>query len=136
MLIFAFATLVLAGCKKYDGDSYNFSDSVPSYVQIKTKTAISTHVGNTISFTVQMRTAVQADVIYTYSFAGVQYKDTIKRNTLSRVTAIVVPDILGGASSVETGIKLDAAYNVKTNSDFTIGLYGADKENIPVTVYP
>jgi hypothetical protein len=138
LFMLALTSLVIAGCKKYPGDSYDFSNSLDKYIEIKTKTALTgKHPGGTVSFTIQSREAWTEDVIFNYKFNGIAGHDTLKLEKTSRVTPIVIPaDILGVDVSKTVKFELIDAATKTTAKPISIGRFGQTLEFVNVTIVP
>ena len=94
MLVMAIA---VAGCKKdYQGDTYNFDNSLPPYVTLSSLSAKTVVQGKSAAFTFQMRTALQQSVTVTYSISGAVSMPNqtvlIDRDKTSAVATVNIPN--------------------------------------------
>lgn len=128
-LIFAILllTFTLTACKKdYQGDTYNFDNSLPPYVTLNSLTAITVTQGTPAAFTFQMRTALQQPVTVTYSIMGaVSLPDqtvVIDRDKLNTVATVNIPgNVVTSAGDTATAtLTLDKAV-AADGTNLTIG---------------
>lgn len=70
VLLALFATCLSFTACEEDKDSYDFSESMPAYVEIKSKTALTVEEGATATVTFQSREAFQQAKTLTYEIAG------------------------------------------------------------------
>src|SRR3954464_12376799 len=121
MLVFA-----LTGCtKSYPGDSYDFSNSLPAYVELKSKTAIAVKEGKTFKVTVQVRTAFQEPVDVGYSITGaITQTGTVRinPNTYEGSSTVTVPvgTVTGANTTAAAQVTLTTGKLVTSNSDLTV----------------
>ena len=132
--------VAFTACKKeYQEDTHNFYNTLPPYVELKSKTTINTKEDSTIRITVQMRTALQEPVDVNYTITGsVNRQGTIRinRNTLESTVTVPVP--VGTIPLTQTTgtaeVRLTTAKTVTSNSPLTVGRTGTEKEKISVNI--
>jgi len=97
-IIFAILLLSVSrvACKKdYQGETYDFSNSVEPYVTLTSTAERKVKQDTTINFTFQMRTALQQTVTVTYSVTGAINKPDqtviIDRDKTTAVAPLVIP---------------------------------------------
>lgn len=140
LTICAFILLSFSSCTKdYVGDTYDFSNSLPAYVEIATKTAKTLKQGTALSVSVQMRTALTDDVTVTYQITGttatIQGTIVIPRNTVKATASVTLPTgiVVAPATSVSAQFKIVSAIR-GTTENLRIGFNGAATEVIPLTI--
>ncbi len=131
--------LFFTGCKKYDEQTFDFSPPVDPYLALKTYTAKTVIQGNTLSFIVVVRTAIQEPITVAYQISGnfsLSGTYTLPRNTLEGTATVVIPagTVPVGSSSITGTLKLITA--TSTNTKITVGRITPDSEKFSVTVKP
>ncbi|MEJ2883858.1 hypothetical protein [Pedobacter sp. GR22-6] len=119
--------------KKGPGDNYDFSNSLPAYVEITTKTNLGVVQGNSATIALRLKTAVQQDVVVSYSVTGAFSTTgtvTIPRDGLTANAVVAVPaGIVPAASASATAVfKITGAK--KGTEDLSIGALGANSNEI------
>jgi len=105
--VLIFNQLLLAACDKdSEGTNYDFSNSLPAYVQISDKTAIEATEGEEVTVDFDIRTAFQKAVNITYDVSGAVNLSgqtaTIARNSKSGSGVFVIP--AGAATPPDTAM--------------------------------
>lgn len=133
IILFSMAVVIfMQSCeKKGPGDNYDFSNSLPAYVEISTKTALSVVQGNNATIAVRLKTAVQEDVIVNYSVSGafsVTGSVTIPKNTLTANAVVAVPAGVVPASSATATAVFKITGATKGGNPLTIGALGVNSD--------
>jgi len=139
IFIIACLALTTVGCKKsYVGDTYDFSNSLPSYAEFASKTALTAKQGASINVVVQMKTALTEDVTVNYEITGTTAVITgsavILRNTVKVTKAIVLPTGIVATGSVVAQIKMLSA--TKGTVILRVGQIAPTSEVIKLTINP
>ena len=134
--------LTVTGCKKdYQGDSYNFDNSLPPYVTLSSLAAKTVAQGKSTSFTFQMRTALQQVVTVSYSISGAvtmaNQTVVIDRDKTTGVATVTIPaNVITAPSTTATAtLTLDKAV-AADGTNLTIGqnnVASAQKVTIKIT---
>jgi hypothetical protein len=140
--IFLFLTLALSmvACKKsYTGDTYNFENTLPPYVELEGEKNVEVSEGNMLTVTVVMRVAQQQDVQVNYAVTGTLNKQgtiTIKRNTLKASANVAIPagTLPATATSGKANLQITGATTTASNTALTIGRFGSENEKLDVTI--
>ncbi|MDD2285079.1 MAG: hypothetical protein PHQ11_06740 [Paludibacter sp.] len=121
LILFALLFItILTRCDKYDGDSYDFSDSLPNYVEFASVKALSVASGAKAPFKIITRSAFFKDTQVSVKIEGAGFNET---------KTIVLPKM-----------KLDVSdyFTIPTTAvvgtDFTITIVSAQTEGVEVRV--
>jgi hypothetical protein len=132
--------IVFTSCDKENlGDNYDFSNTLSPYVEFRSLSSQNVIRGNNSTFTFQLRSGLQEDVIVTYSITGVinspNRRTLINRNNLGVDVAFPIPsDTPVGTATVT----LNSAVT-ESGKSLTIGpknIASEQKFNINVTAAP
>lgn len=128
------ACLLLQACdKKGPGDNYDFSNSLPPYVEITTKTNLSVVEGTTATIAVRLKTSVQENVVVSYSVTGAFTTTgtvTIPRDALSADVTLAIPSSLVPSGSATSTAVFKITGAKKGNTDLTIGALGVNSSEV------
>ena len=119
-------------CEK-DMDTYDFSDSMPAYIEIKSKAAVTVEEGGVAKVTFQSREAFQSVKKLQYEVKGA-YNATgsidYPRNTTSYEFSLAIPEgiVPDGAETATSTFSLVSA------DGLTVGMKGAEKEVVTITI--
>jgi hypothetical protein len=97
LIVSACASFFLLSCNREDapGDNYDFGSSLPPYVTLSSTTAKTVRQGNPVTFTFQMRTAMQQAVTVYYNVTGAvtltNQTAVIDRDKVSVVATVNIP---------------------------------------------
>ncbi|SDL88893.1 Calx-beta domain-containing protein [Pedobacter sp. ok626] len=125
---------LLQSCeKKGPGDNYDFSNSLPPYVEISAKTQLSVLEGTNATIAVRLKTAVQEPVVVNYAVSGAFSTTgsvTIPRGVLSANVTLPIPSTLvpPGSTAVNASFKITGAK--KGSTDLTIGALGVNSNEV------
>ncbi|RIJ36707.1 hypothetical protein D1627_12775 [Pontibacter oryzae] len=123
-----------SSCEK-DMDTYDFSNSMPAYVEIKSKANIEVEEEKTASITFQSREFFQQDKTLKYEVTGAFTKSgtvTLARNTNSITLNLPVP-----ANVVPAGQTSATATLTLVEADgLSVGRKGSDKEKVVLQITP
>ncbi len=128
------ATFLLQSCdKKGPGDNYDFSNSLPPYVELSAKTNLSVVEGTSTTIAVRLKTAIQQDVIVKYSVTGAFATTgtvTIPREALTANITLAIPASLvpAGSPSATAVFKITGA--TKGGENLTIGALGTASNEV------
>ncbi len=139
--IFALFIVTIFGCKKsYMGDTYDFTNTIPAYVELASKKDITAQQGSVIKVTVQMKTALTEDVVvnYTITPAGstpINGTVIIVRNTVKTIASITLPTgIVGPGSTVKAQLSIIGA---KKGADvLRVGSLAPTSEIVNIIITP
>ncbi len=134
-----FSVVLFSGCKKYNDQTFDFSKSAPPYVELKTYDATTVVQGDTLSFSVVVRTAIQEPVTVAYKITGdfsLSGTYILPKNTLEGTITVAIPPgtVPTGSSEVTGTLKLITA--TSANTKITVGRISPDSEKFTVTVTP
>ena len=98
-LLLITSSIFLACKKDYQGDTYDFSNRLPTYVSLSSTTAKTVRQGTSTTFTFQMRTALQQTVTVYYDVTGGGVNLTnqtviIGREKLSAIATVNIPMVI------------------------------------------
>lgn len=96
VLIFAVA---MVSCDGYDGDSYDFSNSLPNYVEFSSIKALSVAAGANAAFTVVTRSSYSKDVNVTVKIEGGSIETASKVIVLKKMTTSIASNFTIPAST-------------------------------------
>lgn len=136
---FSLSILTLASCEKdYEGDSYDFSNSVAPYVELSAKTAVTVTEGSALTSVFQVRTALQEDVTVGYQITGgytTSGNVVIPRNSRSGNLSVTIPvgTVPVGSTSVAAVLKI-VSVTRPSGGAIIVGRLGADLEKRNVTI--
>jgi len=114
ILYFVIVCLSLQACKKDSpGDNYDFSNSLPPYVTLTSKT-VSATAGGSANVAINVRTALEQDVIITYNVSGgitlSNQTVTLKKETYTVNAVVPVPAGTGTAKlTIVKAVKADGS---------------------------
>ncbi|TKC58139.1 hypothetical protein FBD94_19515 [Pedobacter hiemivivus] len=120
---------LLQSCeKKGPGDNYDFSDSLPPYVEISSKAQLTIVAGANGTIAVRLKTAVQEPVVVKYAVSGTFTTTgtvTIPKGVLAANVILPVPiaTVPGNAAFTITGA-------TKGATNLTIGALGANSNEV------
>ena len=141
LLIFALILITANGCKKsYIGDTYDFTNTTATYVELASKKDITAMQGSVIKVTTQMKTALTEDVTVSYTItltSGAPITGTaiILRNTVKTVVSITLPSgIVAPGSTMMAQLMLTGAK--KGTEVLRIGSIVPTSEVINITITP
>jgi hypothetical protein len=122
------AAFLLQACeKKGPGDNYDFSNSLPPYVEISDKAQLKVVEGTNAVIQVRLKTAVQEPVIVSYAISGTFATSgtvTIPRDALVANVTIPIPANTSGNAT----FKITDA--VKGSTKLTIGAKGVNSNEV------
>jgi hypothetical protein len=98
-----------SSCDKEDspGDNYDFSNSLPPYVALSSTAAKTVRQGNPVTFTFQLRTAMQQKVTVYYDVTGggvnlTNQTAVIDRDKTSSVATVNIPTVIVAPATTAT----------------------------------
>ena len=137
LIVIGFLSIInLSSCdKESPGFNYEFSNTLPPYVALKSKAAVSATKGSTVTFTIQSRTSLQQNTIVKYSVSGVvtlanQSATLLKDKTSVDVSFTVPANAASGTATVSiiSAAKADGtpltigSNNVAAEQKFTVNV--------------
>lgn len=124
----------LQSCKKKGpGDNYDFSNSLPPYVEISTKTSSTVVEGTSLAVAVRLKTAVQEPVLVNYTVSGAFSTTgtiTIPRGTLTASVTLAIPSTLVPVGSPSVGASFAITGATKGSTNLTIGALGVNSKEV------
>lgn len=127
--IFILVMLGMQSCDKKNspGDNYDFINSLPPYVALSSTAAKTVAQGNSLTFTFQVRTALQQNVTVTYDVVGdginlVDQTAIIERDKSNVVATVDIPNnvIVSPATTATAQLTLKKAVTAD-GQELTIG---------------
>lgn len=120
------STIMVCCKKEYQGDSYDFSNTLPPYVALSSTDAITVGQDTSINITFSMRTALQQNVTVTYSLTGAinipdQTVVIARDKTSSDVTVVIPPNVVASPVDTATAILTLAKAVTADGKNLTIG---------------
>lgn len=94
IIIAFFATMLFAACDDTPEAVTDFSETLPVYVELSTKTVLAAKQGTTVSLPIRLREAQQQDVAVSYDVTGAFTTSgtaTITRNSLTGSISVAIP---------------------------------------------
>lgn len=139
--MFAFILITANGCKKsYVGDTYDFTNTIATYVELASKMDITAKQGSVIKVTTQMKTALAEDVIVSYTItptggAPIIGTAIILRNTVKTIVSITLPSgIVAPGATLMAQLVLTGAK--KGTEVLRIGSIAPTSEMVNITITP
>lgn len=125
------------GCQNDIEDTYDFSNSIPQYVEIKSKKDIVINETSKAKIEIQSRESFQEDTDISYEVTGAFTKTgsaVLKRGTTSVAIEIEVPagTVPVDATSATATFSLKSAK--RGSVDLTVGRYGSEKEVVKLVI--
>ncbi|MEI9910579.1 MAG: hypothetical protein WDO71_13440 [Bacteroidota bacterium] len=109
LYISVLAIFSLSSCDKEDspGDNYDFSESLPPYVALSSTAAKTVRQGNPVTFTFQLRTAMQQKVTVYYDVTGggvtlTNQAAIIDRDKTSIIATVNIPTVIVAPATTAT----------------------------------
>jgi len=135
--IIVFLVVSFSACKKYSEQTFVFTPSAPPYIAINDTTSQELAQGDTLSFDVVVRTALQQPVTVTYTIKGgfsLSGTYTLARNTVLGTIQVPIPagTVPIGLTSVSGTLNLTTA--TTTSGLITVGRMSPASETFTVTV--
>ena len=139
--IFALILITAIGCKKsYVGDTFDFTNTTATYVELASKKDITAKQGSVIKVTTQMKTALSEDVTVSYTLtptggAPITGTAIILRNTVKTVVSITLPSgIVAPGSTTMAQLVLTGAK--RGTEVLRIGSITPTSEVVNITITP
>lgn len=139
IIIVALLLLGISSCsKKYAGDSFDTSTSLPPYVEFTSKAAKTVQQGQSITVPVQMKTALTEDVTVTYQITGISPTKTgtivIPRNTVKATATITIPTGIVAAPGTSVAAQLKLVSAVRGTEALRVGYKDPSSEVINLKI--
>lgn len=134
ILMTIMTAFLLQSCeKKGPGDNYDFSNSLPPYVEISSKTSSTVVEGTSLAVAVRLKTAVQEPVLVNYTVSGAFTTTgtiTIPRGTLTASVTLAIPSTLVPVGSPSVGASFAITGATKGSTNLTIGALGVNSNEV------
>lgn len=114
-ILYSIIALVLfsfAACEEYEGDTYDFSNTSPAYIELTDTRTQSAPEGGTLTFTVQMKELVYKDITVNYEISGdfsLNGDFTYTKDGGQQSFTVAVPEGVVAGQIAEATLKLTSA---------------------------
>jgi hypothetical protein len=125
--LFILTLSLVTSCDYYEGDTFDFSNTLPNYVELKSKAVIEVEPEGTADFTIQVRQAYTVPVNVTYQITGPAINTTVTV-TLPKLTLELPQSFLIPADAEEGDKYTVSLINAESEQPVQVGRLSKDKE--------